>query len=207
MSTLKKLFAFAAVAIVIVIAAIASYEPSSVTPQNGTKDTGGSGTQHNTPESFNSGVDFGDGYITFSKSGVIAAGSNQASWRNTTGRTVFVKPENTEIGYTSGTASSSLLFFVATSTGATLSNNYAHPGGSVFGIDGATVATSTPSPRWFNGTTTTSGAVIPVLDGAYLNFQVQEKFACKTVGVCETATSTNRGITNFLVRFTGSYKP
>lgn len=204
MSTTKKLV-LGAVAIVFVLIALVSLGGSSTV----SKVLGQAGWPvHNTPEIFSQGQDTGDGNVTFTKGGIIGPGANQASWRNTLGRTVYVNPAQVAVGFTSGTASSSLLYYVSTSSAATLTSDFAHPGGSVWGIDGASIATSTPGPSLIMGTTTSSGAGIPVADGAYLNVQIQSKNGGTCNGAaCETATSTNRGITNFFWRFTGFYKP
>lgn len=162
---------------------------------------------HNTPEAFINGVSLDGTMILFTQSIVIPAGSNQASWRNRTGRIVYVNPEDTFIGYDTGTASTSLAFYVATSSASTISTDFAHPGGSIFGVNGAISATSTIGPTMYSGTTTNSGLNIPVPDGAYLVFQVQQTYGCKAIGGCETATSTSRGISTFRGWFRGQYRP
>lgn len=213
MSNTQKVVLGAIAIVIVVIATITLASRSNgpvATPASSSEEGLGASSGYpvnNTTQGFYGGVDLGGGYVTFSKGGVISTGQNQGSWRNTTGRVVYILPEQSSIGYQTGTASSSLLFYSATSSASTLSNDYAHPGGLVFGVDGATVATSTAGPRMFVGTTTNSGAVIPVADGQYYVFQIQDRYACKAVGVCETATSTNRGITNFIWRLQGFYKP
>lgn len=203
MSTTKKLV-LGAVAIVIVLIALVSLGSS----QGGLSFGQAGWPVHNTPEIFSSGIDSGDGYVSFVKGGIIGPGANQASWRNTTGRTVYVVPGGVAVGFASGTASSSLLYYAATSSAATLTSDFAHPGGSVWAIDGASVATSTIGPNFTVGTTTSSGAGVPIADGAYFNVQIQSKNGASCNGAaCETATSTNRGITNFFWRFSGFYKP
>lgn len=202
----KKSFIGAAAVVILIVAAII-FAMRSDFPSDSLNASSGYPI-NNTTQGLYGGIDLGDGYVAFSKSGTIGAGANQGSWRNTTGRTVYILPEQSSIGYASGTASSSLLFYAATSTASTLSNDYAHPGGLVFGVDGATVATSTAGPRMFVGTTTDSGAIIPVPDGQYYVFQIQSKNGPSCNGsACEAATSTNRGITNFIWRLQGFYKP
>lgn len=166
------------------------------------------GTVIEQPYVFKSGVGSGGDTLTFTKDGVISAGQNQGSFRNTTGRTVYV--DLATIGYESGTASSSLLFYAGTSTTATFSNDFASPSGAgkFFPIDAAVIATSTTGLRIITSTSTPSGnGSVAVANGQYFVFQVQERYACKSVGVCETATSTNRGISNFLWYVRGHYKP
>lgn len=151
---------------------------------------------------FTNGIKIGDG-VLFHKSGVIGPTENEGFWRNNTGRIVYVSWSN--FGWETGTASSSLIFFVATSTVANLTSDYTQPAGNLTLV--ATVATSS-APVMFTSTSTALGfGTLPVPDGAYLNFQVQERFGCKTVGKCETATSTNRGISNFVWYFSGRYTP
>lgn len=156
---------------------------------------------------FKNGHGDGGSHVTFTKDGEIGPGANQGAWRNTTGRDVFI--ERGELAFTSGTASSSMLVYAATSSAATISNDYARPGGLNLLIDGATFATSTPATRFFTSTTTPDGSRSGILvrSGEYLVFQVQERYGCKTVGACETATSTNRGISKFFWYLKGHYKP
>lgn len=205
--TTKKGLLGGVVAVVLIIAAFLTltHRSDTVAP---TEVGSSSGQVHNTPEIFSNGLDLGSGNVTFAKGGFINAGSNQASWKNTLGRVAYVLPEYTSIGYDTGTASSSYLFYVATSSAATISNDFSHPAGSIFGIDGSLAATSTIGPRVFMGTTTATGAAIPVPDGAYLVFQVQSRGGAACTGAtCETATSTNRGITKFFWRLQGFYRP
>lgn len=192
-----KTFGVAAVAIAVIALVFSIFVGASA--PTGNENVGGerAGLQE-----FIDGIKPGDATL-FTKKGTIPATENQGSWKNRLGQTVYIDAVN--FGYTSGTATSSLLFYVATTSAGTISSDYAHPGGLIFPIDGATVATSSAS-RIFSATSTTSGfGSLPVLDGESVTFQVQERFACKVNGLCETATSSNRGITNFSWYFRAHY--
>jgi hypothetical protein len=152
--------------------------------------SGGNVTQQQ--DFYTNGVGIGPGYVMFSRSGTIALGSNQASWRNTTGRTVYV-----DLAFlaTSGVASSSYKFYVATSTSATISSDFTAPYSSL--VNGFTIATSSVATTTSSIESHLSGsAVVPVASGQYVNIQVQAANGAVCNGViCETATSTNRGFT------------
>lgn len=168
-----------------------------------------SGPVHNTIESFAKGISTGGTFASFTANGTIDAGSNQGHWTNSTGRTVYINPGNVRIGYTSGTASSSFYFSAGTST-ATTFTDYARPTPATLIIDMASVATSTGTGGGaitFVGTTTSAGKGISVPNGSSVVFSIQSNGSCKTVGACETATSTNRGISQFFWALTASYQP
>lgn len=154
---------------------------------------------------FRSGITFGDEYVYFAKSGVIGVRANQGFWINNTGRDVQVQAQ---LGFTSGTASSSSNIYAATSSTNTIASDYVTPGGKYRIIDGANWATSTTA-RAVTSTTTSDGSQnwFTVRAGERVVFQVQDRYGCKTVGVCETATSTNRGITNYFWHILARYKP
>lgn len=160
------------------------------------KDFGGQ--YNNLKDTFNDGIVVGDQDVT-NKTVAITAGNNQTSWRNTTGKTVYAT--DIRMGYESGTASSTWNFYVGTSTASTFSN-YARPSNTFLPIDGYVGATGTPKVI-VTATSTTNGVkeVIPVLNNEYLIFNVQETYACKSIGACETATSTNRGVNTFIGAF------
>lgn len=144
--------------------------------------------------------------VFFYKNGTIGPGANQSAWLNNTGQPVLIDAGTTAISYTSGTATSSYLFYVSTSTSPTVAD-YGRPAGSYFMIDGATIATSTvPNGSLIMGTSTSAGkGGIIVQPNEYLNFDVQERYFCKANALCETATSTNRGIQTFNWTFNGVY--
>lgn len=158
-------------------------------------------------DTFTNGVGLGN-RVLIARGATIQAGMNQVYWRNVTGRTIFVEVAN--VGYTSGTASSSLLFYVGATTTANFSTDYGRPNGAAakLMIDGATVATSTAAAvtTFFTSTSTAAGfGTLAVPDQSYIVWQVQSKDGCKVVGACETATSTNRGISTFNAYFRGWY--
>lgn len=130
-------------------------------------------------------------------------GSNVGIWTNNTGRVVHVKTGGTI--WTDGTASSSMNFFIGTSTVTTVTDcftinctptvgatpwSYFKNVGTVYQ---GMLATGTPAS--VAGTATTS---IDVPVGANLEFVMESAVACTAVGSCETATSSNRGFNAFL---------
>lgn len=155
---------------------------------------------------FKEGATLGDRTVLY-ESGTIGAGANQAAYYNNTGRTLYINSNDIHMGWTSGTASSSIVFYVSTSTASSVTD-YARPTGTYLLIDGATFATSSPAVSISTGTTTDAGAgAITLAPNEYLIFNVQEQYACKTIGACETATSSNRGIASFFWNFKATYIP
>lgn len=153
----------------------------------------------NTQE-FPAGVKFGDKATVNWTGGQIGARSNQASFRNTTGRTIYV--DLAEM-VTTGTASSTYQFFVATSTTATRSDNFTDPFSTL--IDAFTLATSTTvrAVNSIKDAGTNGRSVIPVTDGQYVLLTFQQTYNNTCNGsLCETATSTNRGFNvNWFLRY------
>lgn len=163
------------------------------------------GVYNQTTRSFTDAV-IGDRAVVF-KAGLIGPGTNQGSWTNNTGKQVLISASDITMGWTSGVASSTLLFWVSTSTATTVAD-YARPTSSYMLIDGGSPATSTTalgSP--ITGTSSPAGKGAILVDpGVNVVFDVQEKFFCKTAtGICETATSSNRGIQSFFWQFKGTY--
>ncbi len=122
----------------------------------------------------------------------IGPGVNKAFWKNTNGRAVIL--DYAEM-ITSGVASSTYKFYVATSTG-TYTTDYTAPLPSTgLLIQGASVATSSVAKvvtSAASSTGATAGA-IRVLDGEYLMFTFQQPGPACNGATCETSTSTNRG--------------
>lgn len=224
MDSLKNVILAAVVALVVSLLAFAGYT-AIVSPQKAegpvmsaigepvVGEDGSLGAMQGvvleSPYVFKNGSSDGGDYLTITRNGKIGRQANQAAWRNTTGRTVYVLPEQVFLGYESGTASSSWAFYVSTSTASTVSD-YSRPTPAVLLMDGAIVATSTGTGGGAIGrvgTTTSAGTAVAVPNGSYVVFNVQEQFACKTIGACETATSTNRGVTEFLWSLTARYRP
>lgn len=170
---------------------------------------GFSGGEHNALENFSAGVGIG-GEAHYSKRLIIPAGENQVAWRNTTGRDFYLDTPNVGIGYTSGTASSSLLAYVSIETTATV-DDFAAPDGTLV-LQGSAIATSTAADVWRHATTSTDGTGYIVPAGSYLVFNVQSlntvlySIAC-TGATCETATSTNRGVSQFVGFLSGHFAP
>jgi len=164
------------------------------------------GTVLETPYVFKNGSGDGGDFLTFTVNGRINAGSNQAAWRNTTNRTVYV--DYTEMIPT-GTASTTFIFYVGTSTASTYSNNYAAPYATL--VDGKRIATST-TPIVINSRAdagTLGRQTIAVAPGVYVNFAMLQGYlqAGCSGAVCEAATSTNRGISTIDWLLRGHYKP
>jgi len=144
---------------------------------------------------------------TFFQSGIIGPGVNQTAYTNVTGKILLISAGDVNMGWTSGTASSSGVFYVSTSTSAAAVSDFSRPAMSYMLIDGATFATSTVAAgSLLTGTSTAPGkGGIMLQPGESLIFNYQERFACKTNGPCETATSTGRGIPSFFWNFKATY--
>lgn len=156
------------------------------------------GVVNNNGVSFTNGADFGLLPVTVNwTGGKIAAKSNTAFWKNTTGMVQYV--DYGEVS-TDGTASSTYKVYAVATTSAisTLYDSVATPTsteGKML-INAFTIATSSIA------TTTTSidkapaGKTIRVPDGYQVNiYLVNSDTGCASQGsgVCETATSSNRG--------------
>lgn len=164
---------------------------------------GAGGEVHSSPDVYPNGVIIGDQNNIWI-SGTIPVGSNQGSWRNRTGRTIFI--DRAEI-FTSGTASSTMVFSVGTSSAATVAD-FTNTFSTL--IDRYTLATSSVF-RLVNSIKdagTNGRNVIPVTDGQYVSvvWRTENNQAC-TGAVCETATSTNRGFGSVDWKLRGHYKP
>lgn len=165
------------------------------------------GPTFNAGANFPAGLTLGIGSTRSMNSGLIqiGRGANQASWKNTTGRTVYVRLGDVEMA---GTASSTFKVYVGTSTAATVTNVFSlttAPLWSQF-IDGAQIATATPAGVWADNITnhkTSYPGTIQVNSGQY--FTLVASTFCSTVGACETATSTNRGWSTLTLPFQYQY--
>lgn len=161
----------------------------------------GDATVSNYPTAYINGLQLGNNPTVFEnmQAMTIGTGQNQASWQNTTGATIWIDtPEMYFLPTTTNAsmvASSSVAFYFGTSSTAVIANNFARPAG-LLPIDGALIATSTRGQVTVTSTSTTAGikAVIPVQNGEWV-FGLVESNGCTsaTAGLCETATSSNRG--------------
>lgn len=209
----KNIVTSVVVAALVSVAAIFAFYPSETYTQYVPASTENvaaataSGGVHQAIEQWVNGLMPGD-QNEFWKSGTIEAGRNQASFQNKTGRTVYFNPSNASIGWTTGTASTTFAFYIATSTGASISNDFATPAGNLL-LSGAYAATTTQA-QFYAGTTTSNGVngAVTVPAGSYVNILVRSFMGGLCDGsVCETSTSTNRGITRFLWTIKGRYQP
>lgn len=141
----------------------------------------------NTPTENPNGESLG-GIFENMAGGTIGAGRNQASFRNTYGKPIYVYLADVS---TTGTASSSFTLYVATSSTATIADNFTAPFSSI--INGFLLATSSVATTTSNYDTPKNSRVVKVNSGQYVVFQLQSTFDCVSNGLCETATSTNRG--------------
>lgn len=150
----------------------------------------------NAPAGFKKGIAYGSRSVHFTAEGDLLAGVNQVAWRNTTGRKVVVDKAEMR---TTGTASSSYLFYVGTSTAA--SNTSFDFGTAMFSelIDAPSLATSSPIKVFTSMSDTDQGTngrgAIEVEDGEYVLFMFRKQDLINSCSgsVCEAATSTNRG--------------
>lgn len=152
----------------------------------------GSGTTYSYQDKYVNGLFLGNDYVDFTKSGTIPAGQNEAYYTNRSGRRQYISLASID---TNGTASSSFKFYVGTTTSTTI-NDFTAPYSSL--INGFTIATSTVATTTSSIESHLSGsAVIPVADGVTVFVQIQAAngavCASSGSGICESATSTNRG--------------
>lgn len=183
MTTSKRnIFALGVVALVVVIGAFFGL-PSLFTSQSA------AGYSQSDVGKFEEGAQLG---TTGSRyySGVIKAGNDQVSYRNTSGKDQYV---DLAILRTTGTASTTQTLTAGTSTSATF-NGFSVPS-NIKSLVNAIVATSSVATTTdsVNGYGAAEGTV-RLADGDYLNIGVYQTFGNQCTGaVCETATSTNRG--------------
>ncbi len=157
---------------------------------------------NNSGSQFTNGASFGNGQggvgVSVNWAGdKIYPKSNQASWYNNTGMTQYV--DLTEVS-TDGTASSTFkLYAIATSSALNVIYDFFTPTGGLMAIDGFSFATSTTATTTSSIEKARNGKVIRVPDGWRINFYLQavDNRTCPTTGLCETATSTNRGFNMF----------
>ena len=144
------------------------------------------------PSYWVNGINIGGRYVQEVKL-TMGEGQNQASWKNNTGKIVNVRDlvanlvPNAKL--TTPVASTSMNFFVGTSTTATVTDSATPVTGTL--IDTYVIATSTGTGTAINSMKdggTAGREVIPVLPGQYL-IAVMEQ----TNSGGEAATSTNRG--------------
>ncbi len=126
----------------------------------------------------------------------MASGTNQVSWKNQTGRLIYVDDYR---AWTTAVASTSMIYSVGTSTTATVTDATPASNAPLFGglIDRFTLATSTPIIVINSGQDkgTLGRSVIAVQPGQYLVSIFEStwpSFVCNG-NSCEAATSTNRG--------------
>lgn len=152
----------------------------------------------NTPTNFIAGLNLGpaNNQVHLNEISInIGAKTNSGYWKNTSGATRYV--DLTDIT-TSGTASSSYLFYAyASSTlpGITydFTNNVTATANTWVNINGIGLATSTVATTTSSFDTTAPNRTVPVASGAYYIVLMKQRFSVCTSGTCETATSTNRG--------------
>lgn len=188
------------VGLLVVLGFIATWIHGSAVPASQPKPLGDA-TVSNYPTAYINGLQLGNNPTVFENmyAMTIGTGQNQASWQNTTGGTIWVDtPEMYFLPTTTNAsmvASSSMAFYFGTSSTAVIANNFVRPAG-LLPIDGALIATSTRGQVTVSATSTTAGikGVIPVQNGEWV-FGLVESNGCTsaTVGLCETATSSNRG--------------
>ncbi len=134
---------------------------------------------------------------------VLNPGTNQASFTNPTGGPIYVDLGFITIG--KSVASSTMLFYVGTSTPAALPiadkfNGSTAPFQAQF-INGQSMATSSTGVVADNilSHTTSRDAMIAIQAGQTLTLVMDAP--CTAVGNCETATSTNRGFSTATLYF------
>lgn len=130
--------------------------------------------------------------------GKIAAKSNQAYWKNTTGQTQYVDLIDVS---TNGTASSTFnIYAIATSSALVPLYDFTTPAATSSNlINNFSFATSSTATTTSNLDKAFAGKVVQVLDGSQVNIYVRASDGvCNPQATkCETATSTNRGFDLF----------
>lgn len=153
-------------------------------------------------DEFTQGAKLGDGAVQYKKV-TIGASENQVSIKNNEGKTAYY---SVEYASTFGTATASPFRLQAgTSTAATISNTLATPPQNQFSLLNFAVASSSvaTTTNGFHGSGANWG-MGAVKDGEFFNLvliqgddaESRKPDASCDGGLCETATSTNRGITS-----------
>lgn len=161
-----------------------------------------SGTVENYPTWYVNGIRQGTmGLFHIPVQTVIGAGSNDATWLNNTGKTVYIDYGQT---MTTGVASSSFKIYVFATSTATISPAHystaiGYDATSTPLINGITIATSTFATTTNSTMAAAKGVgngTIVVPSGWYVHTYLQAVDApgCGGTGACEQSTSTNRGI-------------
>jgi len=179
--------------------ALAAYfRAPSVAPTGQSSNLGGADIVEQYPSYWVNGINIG-GRFTNNVKLVLGDGQNQVAWKNTTGQVVLASGVQGFISPSAKTspavASSTLAFFVGTSTTSTITDSAAPVFGSL--IDTYLIATSTTNTLAidsFGDKGTNGQQVITVLPNQYVIAVLENPYnqAC-TGATCETATSTNRG--------------
>lgn len=191
----KNLIGSLVVALVVSLGVVFFVAPTSDTPVTPPPSEEDAGSTRNIVDNFVNGAQLGSD-IELWKSATLTSGDNQDSVQNTTGRVQFyTAAEVAMIADSAGTetASSSYLFYVSTSSVATITDDFAAPSNTFFLIEGGLFATSS-SKSVLSATTTSAGdGVLRVEDREFLVVLMIEEFGCIANGACETATSSTRG--------------
>lgn len=162
----------------------------------------GGDVENNNPD-FSEGLGI-QGVDQFVESGTIELGEYQASFQNKSSNVMFLE---TAYAYVNGTASTTLVLDVATSTDETIAFN-TNPFSSI--IDSYQISTSTRNRTINNHEDqgTNGQQMVAVQPSEWVIFYVDDPYYpgnC-TGSVCENATSTNRGYT-LDWKAKGSYNP
>jgi hypothetical protein len=206
---LKNIIVSAVTAIVVLVVGLAVIGSVANAPVSTGLETGSvNGPIQNSVWNFQKGASFGSNkYAQFSQSGIIAAGANQASWQNRTGRTIYINRHDVS---TTGTASSTYALYVyaSTSPARTIYDFVAPASANRMLINNFALATSSAATTTSSLDKALAGKVVQVPDGSYVDIQLSSAApGCPSVaGVCESATSTNRGF-NLEWYFEGYYAP
>ena len=183
MSNFLKVLLTVVVAVIASVVTIVSFTPDQL------------GAVRQEADVYTNGAQLGDEIIAW-KSGKIGVGSNQVTYCPKNGRkTYFDRAEVSLAANSAGTqtASSTFLLYVATSTYAGSTDNFGTPAMSYFLVNGALIATST-NKLTLSSTSTDAGiGTLWTDDGQCVTVQMQSTFDCVANGLCEMATSTNRG--------------
>ncbi len=185
-----------------------------------------SGPVQNTPWNFTNGIGTGGKYVSFSQSLKIQPTTNFVTWKNTTGRTVYVSRTDATLvpgtGTSTVTASSTYALYayastspIAAATATSTRYDFTAPTetGNLFQnftrflINNFTIATSTTATTT-SSLDNASGKIVAVPDQSYVSYLLKSPGpVCTNTGTsCTTATSTGRGF-DIDIKLDGYYAP
>lgn len=145
---------------------------------------------------FSRGAQLGD-QVVFWEKRTISAGDNNDGWENDTGKTVYVDLVEFTVN---GTASSTYIFEVATSSTQNISDGASPYSEFIDSYNAATGTTNNIVPNSISNGGTNGKGVVPVGAGEFvsLRFLPEAGLGGCDGSACEEATSSNNGISSII---------